>query len=85
MNPEQMDRLTNVFRTLFNQSDLVLRDDMTAADVAGWDSFNHVNLIILIEEEFNVRFTTDEVSSMANVGDLIRILTRMVGSIRLAA
>jgi acyl carrier protein len=85
MNPEQMDRLTNVFRTLFNQGDLVLRDDMTAADVPGWDSFNHVNLIILIEEEFNVRFTTDEVSSMANVGDLIRILTGMVGAIRLAA
>lgn len=85
MNSEQMDRLTNVFRTLFNQSDLVLRDDMTAADVAGWDSFNHVNLVILIEEEFNVRFTTDEVSSMANVGDLIGILTGMVGPQRMAA
>ena len=68
MNSDQMARLTNVFRTLFNQSDLILRDDMTAADVAGWDSFNHVNLVILIEEEFNVRFSTEEVSSMANVG-----------------
>ena len=85
MNSDQMARLTNVFRTLFNQDDLVLRDDMTAADVAGWDSFNHVNLVILIEEEFNVRFSTDEVSSMANVGDLIGILSGMIAPQRMAA
>ena len=85
MNSDQLARLTNVFRTLFNQSELVLRDDMTAADVAGWDSFNHVNLVILIEEEFNVRFSTDEVSSMANVGDLIRILNGLIAPKRMAA
>ena len=85
MNSDQLARLTNVFRTLFNQSELVLRDDMTAADVAGWDSFNHVNLVILIEEEFNVRFSTDEVSSMANVGDLIRILIGLIAPKRMAA
>jgi len=85
MDASQLARLTNIFRTLFNQSDLVLRNDMTAADVAGWDSFNHVSLIILIEEEFSVRFTTDEVSSMANVGDLLAILGGKVSPQRLAS
>ncbi|MFH1024904.1 MAG: acyl carrier protein [Planctomycetota bacterium] len=47
---------------------------MTASDVPGWDSFNHINLVIQIEEEFHVRFTTEEVSNFKNVGDLIRTL-----------
>jgi acyl carrier protein len=70
MNPKDVDRLGNVFRTLFNDPGLELRDDLTARDVDGWDSLNHVNLMILIEEEFGVRFTTAEVSALQNVGEL---------------
>lgn len=74
MTPERRIRLTDVFRTLFNMPNLELRDEMTASDVPGWDSFNHINLVIQIEEEFHVRFTTEEVSNFKNVGDLIRTL-----------
>ena len=47
---------------------------MTAKDVSGWDSFNHINLIVALEDAFQITFTTEEMASMANVGDLIRIL-----------
>ncbi|MBL8826045.1 MAG: acyl carrier protein [Planctomycetaceae bacterium] len=67
-------RLTNIFRTLFNQPELQLRDDLTARDVPTWDSLNHVNLMMYVEEEFGVRFSTGEVSSMQNVGDLKRLI-----------
>jgi acyl carrier protein len=67
-------RLTGIFRTLFNDPGLELRDDLTARDVDGWDSLNHVNLMILIEDEFGVRFTTGEVSALQDVGELKRLL-----------
>ena len=76
MTTQDNDRLTNIFRTLFNKADLVLRDDLTARDVPAWDSLNHVNLMIFVEEEFGVRFTTSEVSSMQNVGELKSLITR---------
>ncbi|SVA59751.1 uncharacterized protein METZ01_LOCUS112605 [marine metagenome] len=74
MNDENLNKLTDVFRTLFNYPDLVLHDGLVAADVPGWDSFNHINLIINIEEEFGVQFTNDEVTKMQNIGDLKKIL-----------
>jgi acyl carrier protein len=74
MTPTETSRLTGIFRTLFNDPGLELRDDLTARDVAGWDSLNHVNLMILIEEEFKVRFTTGEVSALQDVGELKRLL-----------
>ncbi len=71
---ERLSKLTDVFRTVFNISDLELNRDMTANDVPGWDSFNHINLVISIEEEFTTRFTTDEISALQNVGDMMDLL-----------
>ena len=84
MSPHDTQRLTTIFRTLFDDPGLDLRDDLTARDVDGWDSLNHVNLMILIEEEFGVRFTTGEVSALQNVGELKRLLTGKTPS-RMAA
>ena len=74
MNGQQLEKLTDIFRTLFNDPDLVLRDGLVATDVPGWDSFNHVNLMILIEQEFGVKFTNEEVVKMQNVADLKNVL-----------
>ena len=71
---DQLNKLTDIFRVLFNRPDLELGDNLTAKDIPGWDSFNHVNLIINIEEEFSVRFSNDEVGGMQNVGHLKTLL-----------
>ena len=48
--------------------------DATAKDVPGWDSLNHVNLIMQIEEEFDVKFRNHEVAKLSNVGQLRELL-----------
>ena len=78
MNDEQLEILTEIFRTLFNNPELNLDDELVATDVPGWDSFNHINLIINIEEEFGVKFTNDEVAKMQNIGDLKKILAHKI-------
>lgn len=66
--------LENIFREVFENEALVLRGDLSAKDVDGWDSFNHINLIVMLEESYKITFETEEIASMANVGDLITIL-----------
>jgi acyl carrier protein len=72
--PYDEQKLTDVFRTIFNLPALELRDDLTARDVPGWDSFNHVNLVIAIETEFGVVFDTDEIAALENVGQMKALL-----------
>jgi acyl carrier protein len=43
---------------------------MTARDVPAWDSLSHITLIVAVEREFRIRFTTAEVAALMNVGDL---------------
>jgi acyl carrier protein len=69
-----MDRLLvlqEIFRQVFDDDRLTVTPDTDQRDVAGWDSVAHVKLILSLEEEFGIRFTEDEVSSMQTVGDLL--------------
>jgi acyl carrier protein len=70
------ERLQVVFRDIFDDDSIVLREDMTAADVANWDSLNHIDLIVAIEREFKVKFTTAEVTTLKNVGQLAALVDK---------
>ena len=74
MNQADREQVTQIFRTVFNQSDLELHDDLTASDVAAWDSLNHINMIVTIENTFGIRFNHNEISQLENVGQLLRLL-----------
>jgi acyl carrier protein len=81
---EVRDRVTDVFRGVFDDPDILLRDEMTAADVGGWDSLTHINLIIALERQLGIKFATAEISKMKeagqNVGSLLRLIGEKVGS-----
>jgi acyl carrier protein len=70
MDGEIEQRLTGVFRSVLDEPDLCLTRDMTARDVPAWDSLSHITLIVAVEREFRIRFTTAEVAALMNVGDL---------------
>jgi acyl carrier protein len=71
MSEEIVAKLQDVFRRVLNQPNLVLTRQLTAADVKGWDSLKHVELIVSVEGVFGIRFKTAEVGSLNNVGELI--------------
>lgn len=79
MAPESLSKLTTIFRTMLNQPQLELRDDLTAADVPGWDSLKHVSLMVTIEGEFGIRFTNSEIAGLHNVGELIASISDKIG------
>ncbi|MCH8822012.1 MAG: acyl carrier protein [Planctomycetes bacterium] len=71
MDMKKIDEIvTNVFQTVFHQPELELHDDLTSKDVAGWDSLNHVSLLIRLENELGIKFQSYEVVQLTNVGDL---------------
>lgn len=70
-NSEIYAKITEIFCDLFDIPSISLSPEMTAADVPGWDSFNHINLIISIEAEFRIKFQAAELESMHNVGALV--------------
>ena len=68
------ERLTEVFRDVFDDDGLEITDETTADDIEDWDSLEHISLISAVEKAFKIRFTMKEVSGMKNVGEMISIL-----------
>lgn len=75
MNETQiLEALTQVFRDVFDDDDIVLTSATTAQDIEGWDSQAHVNLIVAAEMRFGIRFRTAELESLHDVGQFARLI-----------
>ena len=68
------ERLEAVFREVFDDESLALRDEMTAADIAGWDSLQHMNLMFTIDEVFGVQFSGNQLAEFESIGALKQFL-----------
>jgi len=69
-----IEKLTSIFHDVFGDNSIVLRDDMTAADVENWDSLTHMLMITKVEEVFGIKFKLKELNKLKMVGDLITII-----------
>jgi len=73
-----VEKLTGIFRRVFNSASLELRDDMTANDIENWDSLTHMILIAEIETAFKVKFKLKELNKMRNVGEMSDLLLQKI-------
>lgn len=70
--PEIYEGLQTVFNTVFRRDDILVTPQLSAKDVAGWDSFRHVSFIIATEEHFDIKFQSSDIDELRSVGDLAR-------------
>lgn len=68
------EKLTEVFRDVFDDGSIVLSDDTTAADIEDWDSLTHITLLATVEEEFGMKFSMKAVQRMQNVGEMVDLI-----------
>jgi len=66
--------LIPIFREVFDIDDLEIDSLTSAKDVDGWDSLNHIRLVVTIEKELGIRFTTGEISDLQNVGEMAELI-----------
>lgn len=71
---EIYNKLNEIFRVVFDNEEIVVKNDTTSNDIEGWDSLSHISLISAVETGFNVSFSTKEVLNMKNVGDMVELI-----------
>lgn len=71
-------RLTKIFHEVFDDESIVLKPEMTAADIDEWDSLTHIRLVLSVEKEFGTKFSAAEVGGLKNVGDFIALIQSKV-------
>ena len=75
---EILDKVADIVGQVVGVDRLTLSPLTSAADVDGWDSLTHVQIMVAVERAFGVRFRTGDMASLANVGELVdRIAARL--------
>jgi acyl carrier protein len=67
-------RLKEIFEDVFDDDSIEVTPQLTAKYVDGWDSVNHIRLILTVEKAFKIEFSTSEIGSLENVGDLVALI-----------
>ena len=75
---EIFDSVQEIFRTVFDDTDIVLTREMTSADIEDWDSLEQINLLVAIEKRFNIKFRLQDVNDLRDVGAMLDLVKRMV-------
>lgn len=66
-----LSKLQEIYQDVLDNEDIELTLETTADDIEEWDSLSHIQLIVAIEKEFKVKFTSKEITSWKTVGDMI--------------
>ena len=70
------ERLAEIFRDLLDLGAGQLSEDFSRETVENWDSLNHLRLVTAVEETYGIDMTMDEVTSIASIADVQRIIDR---------
>lgn len=68
--------LQPIFANVLDVPNLRLARETTAADVEGWDSLAHINLITAVEGHYKIKFALGELQDLKNVGDMADLISR---------
>lgn len=67
-------KVTDIFREVFDDDTIVLRPDLTADEVAEWDSLSHVRLILAVQKAYATKFCASQTANLKNVGELVELI-----------
>ncbi len=70
--------LDSIFAETLSDLNVNLELNTTAADVEGWDSLRHIELIINIETFYSIKFSTKEIMSVENIGSLVDLINKKI-------
>ena len=75
MNKDQiLEEINRIFKEVFDNESLHVNPTTTANDIDEWDSLMHIRLIISHEIHFKIKFTTQEITELENVGEFADLI-----------
>lgn len=66
------EEVKTIFLSVFDDEEMEITPETTAQDYEDWDSLAQIQLIVAAERKFNIKFTTEEMKNLKNVGDFVQ-------------
>lgn len=70
--------MSEIFAELFSRSDITMSPELSSRDVMGWDSMKQVELIMAVEDRFDIRLKSKEIENLQSIGDLVAVIEKHI-------
>ena len=69
-----MEQLKKIMADVLRMREEEVTDNLSIKDTDKWDSLKHMELVVTIEQTFDIRLTANEIVSMVNMSEIKRVL-----------
>jgi len=66
--------IQDIIRDVFDDDSLIITGATCAKDIEEWDSIAQMDIVLAVERHFRVRFRPEEIASLKNVGDMLKLV-----------
>ena len=80
MKEKILEQVNAIFIDVLDDENIKLTETTTAYDIDEWDSLSNIQLVVAIENHFNIRFTSKEIQIWNNVGDMVNSIAEKTGT-----
>lgn len=74
MQPNEIDTLVRETLTLALKTQVPAEGGFSRKDEPKWDSLKHVEMIFMLEDEFDVQFAEDDFPKMNSVAEIVTLV-----------
>jgi acyl carrier protein len=78
MTAPLLDRVRGIAADILQVPLAEVGPDSSPESIATWDSVHHLNLVLALEQEFNLQFEPEEIDQIGNVGQIVALVSRKV-------
>jgi acyl carrier protein len=71
-------KIKNTLTEITNKDNSRLNINSTTSEIEGWDSITHIEFIITLENEFQIKFTASEMAEFKNLKELCEVIQKKV-------
>lgn len=72
--PNVLEQVRTIASDIFSVPLARIQSDSTPETIESWDSIQHLNLVLTLEEKFNVQLSPEEIEQMRDIGQISKLI-----------
>ena len=72
----KISELEKILMNFFKNKDLKIKNNTKIKDIKGWDSLNHIKVIVILEKQFKIKFSGDQIYKIKNMNDILKNINK---------
>ena len=82
MTASTFEQVRNIASDIFGVPASKITADSSPETIENWDSMQHLNLVLAVEEKFGVQLEPEDIEKMKNIGAVAELVEKLQSSAR---